>query len=224
MTSITKRLTGIVLGAALIGAALAGGTAIAREPNAHDLAATPNHRFFFSEEEIWRSTGADGIQVSTGSDDAVGYAGWQTVRFLEENVDDLWSETDLIAEYGIKTTLAEATADYAMLERTELERIAGRDNLDWQTINFLEENLWDYGPASGGANEADPETLSDEELILLSTHLREGVQAVDLDLFSEEIPWQDRIVSIARFAGQQTAGIYPHPDDVPQIRNGELND
>lgn len=47
----------------------------------------------------------------------------------------------------------EPHAGYMPLDRTPLERIAGRDNLDSETIRFLENNLWDYdflGYAVGG--------------------------------------------------------------------------
>jgi hypothetical protein len=131
-------------------------------------------------------------------------------------------------------------AEYMMIVRSRLEEIAGRDNLDWATITFLEDNLWDHditATAAGDQGATGP-----------------GVYALDLDLFSEEIFWQDEPEQVARFVGDEdnTGGIYidpgyysnevlgqdhegtaefaetdaenlfPEADDVPQLHAGEL--
>lgn len=131
------------------------------------------------------------------------------------------------------------TAHYMMIERSPLEEIAGRDNLDWQTIKFLEDNLWDHDIRAYGAGEADEDRLTAEELQFLEENLwghgptaefqatddtEIGVYDIDPDRFSEEIFWQDEFEDSAEFAILvEPDNYYPSPDDVPQLRAGELN-
>jgi hypothetical protein len=44
--------------------------------------------------------------------------------------------------FTVQPAQNEGVAVYAMVELTDLEQIAGRDNLDAETIRFLEQNLW----------------------------------------------------------------------------------
>ena len=264
MIRIRKTLVGLGLAAGLLALPLGAG-AQTLEVLKTEYA---SHRFFVSEEEVWR---ANGIEI----------------------------------------------ADYAMLDVSDLERIAGRTHLDQETVKFLEDNIWEYDSLADFEGGVDPATgLTDEELQTLggspshndvadhddlSTEARwfrdaeaeadTGVHAVDPDLFSDEIPWQDATEPVARFAGDadntggvyidpgyfsneilgqdrvepvarfagdedktrggvygidigfydneapwqgnpdpiarpaqtQPSGIFPHPDDVPQLRAGELN-
>jgi hypothetical protein len=231
MIRIKKTLVGLGLAAGLLALPLGAG-AQTLEVLKVEYA---SHRFFVSEEEIWR---ANGVEI----------------------------------------------ADYAMLEVSDLERIAGRTHLDQATIQFLEDNIWEYDGLARFEGGVDPATgLTDEELQTLGgspsnndvadqeelpveaawfrdfeAEVNSGVYAVDPDMFSEEIYWQDRVEPAARFVGREDAtsggvygidigfydneapwqgtpdpiarpaetqpsGIFPHPDDVPQLRAGELN-
>ena len=134
----------------------------------------------------------------------------------------------IFTQEAIERMQYEPTAGYMMLERSPLEEIAGRDNLDWETIVFLEENLWDYDYRAEVAS-VDPDLMSEEELWFWeqntwdyedsaepageSDGTRTGVFAIDPDAYSEEIFWQDQFEPAARFVGDadNTGGIYIDP-------------
>ncbi|MEZ4522412.1 MAG: hypothetical protein R3A46_12325 [Thermomicrobiales bacterium] len=131
----------------------------------------------------------------------------------------------------IETMQYEPTAGYAMLDRTPLEEIAGRDNLDGKTIQFLEDNLWDHDivaqPAGTIASNvgfyAEDPPLEDDWIDPYFNQ-KTGVDVIDLDMFSDEILWQDEFEDVAHFAIlDQCENYYPSPDDVLQLRAGELN-
>ena len=122
----------------------------------------------------------------------------ETVAFLEKNVVNLWAHPDLLAEYGIK---GEPVADFAEVEMT---------GLDWHRIRFLEENIWDYDVQDEPGVEIEKTGV--------------GAPALDLDLFSDEIPWQDDLQEEnARFAQTEPDNFYPEADDVPQLRAGQVD-
>jgi hypothetical protein len=101
---------------------------------------------------------------------------------------------------------------------TELERIAGRRHLDSETIQFLEDNLWEYDLVAEYA-EASPNDVPEEALWFDEYEAARrdndddalGVYDVDPNDFSEGIPWQDRGVPYAGFAGNETNDAVAEP-------------
>lgn len=72
------------------------------------------------------------------------------------------------SEEGVWRTGDEPVAQFAMIEMTKLEQIAGRQYLDRETILFLEENTWDHqeprATPRGGLDTRKP--ILDRETIL----------------------------------------------------------
>lgn len=122
--------------------------------------------------------------------------------------DGKYSSHRYFTQEVVETMQYEPTADYAMLERSRLEDIAGRDNLDWQTIQFLEDNLWDHDILAQPVGDADETGI--------------GVYGIDMGFFSNEIPWQDKFEDVAEFAADEAENLYPEADDVPQLEAGVL--
>jgi hypothetical protein len=105
------------------------------------------------------------------------------------------------SEEMVWLTLDEATAEYAMLEVSELERIAGRTKLDAETIKFLEDNLWERDLNAQPAGEADE--MTPLERIAGRRHLdTETIQFLEDNLWEYD--------AIAAFAGEAS------PNDVPE--------
>ena len=225
MTRITTKLTrlGIGLGFALslVALPLVAGAA----GNAALLRTYPHHRFL-SEEVVWRTQDETSATAEQETSTALNNIGaWASEAYVaglganstpvEEAVSDAlasvgaWANDAYVVERDADDTVAQEAADYAMLELNVLERIAGRTNLDLMTIRFLEANLEERDYRAESAREADDATG--------------GVYAIDLHMFSDEIFWQDRVEPYAEFAQAQTRSLYPHPDDVPQLRQGEAN-
>lgn len=89
------------------------------------------------------------------------------------SVDDLRIEYAhhryFFSEEGVGRLADEPTAEYAMLEMTALEEVAGRQHLDMSTIKFLEENTWDRVPVARpqGTSKAVPKLLDQETIRFL---------------------------------------------------------
>lgn len=157
MNRIKKTLVGLGLAAGLLALPLGAGAQTLEALKAEYA----SHRFFVSEEEIWRTNGVDTahyamLEISdleriagrTHLDQAM-------IQFLEENTRDYEG-------------MARGVGDSD--DMTDLERIAGRTNLDQATIQFLEDNIWDYETTARFAT-VDPEFLSEEEFWFLEENL-----------------------------------------------------
>ncbi|MEZ4571355.1 MAG: hypothetical protein R2849_13715 [Thermomicrobiales bacterium] len=119
----------------------------------------------------------------------------------------------------------------AMLDRTPLEEIATGTTWTGRRSQFLEDNLWitTSSPnqpgriASNVGFYAEDPPLEDDWIDPYFNQ-KTGVDVIDLDMFSDEILWQDEFEDVAHFAIlDQCENYYPSPDDVLQLRAGELN-
>jgi hypothetical protein len=209
MTLFTTKLAAAVFALVLLGLPIPGESgefeAVMSGADVEDQSFVPGGKhYLYDVEEVDRVSGAGADYAQTESP----VADAETVRFLEQNVVNLWDHPDLMAEYGINDGFVEPSAGYGQVDMTDLERIAGHRYLDSETIRFLENNLWDHDII------AQPEGDVDESGI--------GIYAIDPDAFSEEILWQDRFEDVAIFAQAEAENLFPEADDVTQLHAGVL--